>query len=113
VVNVPKSTAIISAQLFVMLTIGQLFGFGASARRVFALPVDIPEEVIQLSIYENASSQLDGQPQSSSEQALEQQQLRIPPEEVPAPLAPKIKQTVGLLRLRKLIKSLIPFFPFL
>lgn len=77
-----------------------------------AAPADVPEEVIQLSVIENAYSQLDGKAQSASEQALERRQLRIAPEEVPARLSPRVKQTVMLLRLRKLIKSVIPFFPF-
>jgi hypothetical protein len=86
--------------------------FCGVAHRVFAAPADIPEETLQVSIVESARSQVSGRIQNSSEQALEQQQLRVKPENVPARLAPKIQQAVVLLRIRKLIKSVIPFFPF-
>ena len=78
-----------------------------------AIPeADIPEEVLQVSILENAHSSLDGRSQTAAEQALERRQLQIKPEEVPARLSPRVLQSIELLRLRKLIKSLFPFFPF-
>jgi hypothetical protein len=78
----------------------------ASAQR----PADIPEEMLQVSITERAYSQLDGRTQTATEQASEQRQLRVAPEDVPARLAPEVQQAVVLLRIRKLLKSFIPLF---
>jgi hypothetical protein len=71
---------------------------------------DVPEEMLQVSITERANSQLDGRAQTSREQASEQRQLRVAPEDVPTRLAPEVQQAVVLLRIRKLLKSLIPLF---
>jgi hypothetical protein len=72
---------------------------------------DIPEEMLQVSITEQqARSQIDGRIQTSREQASEQAYLRVAPEDVPARLAPQVQQVVVLLRIRKLLKSLIPLF---
>ena len=74
--------------------------------------VDIPEEVLQISIFETTQSSLDGHSQTAAERSIEQGRLRIKPENVPARLSPKVLETLELLRLRKLIKSVFPFFPF-
>jgi hypothetical protein len=73
-------------------------------------PVDIPEEMLQTSITDRAFSQLDGRAQTAREEASAQRQLRVAPEDVPARLAPEVQQVVVLLRIRKLLKSLIPLF---
>jgi hypothetical protein len=73
-------------------------------------PADLPEEMLQVSITERAHSRLDGRPQTSREEASEQRQLRVAPEDVPGRLSPEVQQTVVLLRIRKLLKSLIPLF---
>lgn len=71
---------------------------------------DVPEEVLQIQVIEQSNAQIDGGPRNAHAYALEQQRLRVKPEDVPARLAPQIKQTIDLLRIRKVIKSLLPFF---
>jgi hypothetical protein len=94
-----------------MQAIGMCFSlcaanYSASAQQ----SLDIPEEMLQVSITEQARSQLDGRIQTSGDQASEQVHLRVAPEDVPARLAPQVQQVVVLLRIRKLLRSLIPLF---
>lgn len=96
-------------KLFAM-QIAIFLSLGTTAHPTLALPADIPEEMLQILVTERAYSQLDGSVQTSQGQASEQQQLRVAPEDVPARLAPNVKQAVDLLRIRKLLKSLIPIF---
>jgi hypothetical protein len=86
------------------------FGFGAATDSASAQHADIPEEMLQTSITERAFSPLNGQAQTAREEAAEQRQLRVAPEDVPARLAPEVQQVVVLLRIRKLLKSLVPLF---
>ena len=74
-------------------------------------PEDIPEEVLQMDVLVEARSPIDGQPLSAADYAELQDQLRQTPEEVPARLAPQLPRTVGLLRLRKVLKLFLPFIP--
>jgi hypothetical protein len=86
-------------------------GANAQGHTTHLLPnEDIPEEVLQIQVIEQSNSHMDGGSRNAHEYALEQKQLRVKPEEVPARLAPQIKQTIDLLRIRKVIKSLLPFF---
>jgi hypothetical protein len=71
---------------------------------------DVPEEVLQIQVIEQSNSQMDGGARSAQDYASEQKQLRVKAEDVPARIAPEIKQTIDLLRIRKVIKSLLPFF---
>jgi hypothetical protein len=71
---------------------------------------DIPEEMLQTQITTEANSPLTGLAQSASSSAKEQKQLRVTAAEVPPRLSPSIYRAVELLRLRKLLKSLLPFF---
>ncbi len=70
---------------------------------------DIPEEVLQVQVNEGAYSRVDGAARSASDYTLEQKQLQIMPENVPARIAPEVKQLIDLLRIRKAILDLIPF----
>jgi hypothetical protein len=97
-------------QRLAMQMVGIFLSLGTTAHSTWAVPADIPEEMLQISMMEQAHSQLDGSVQTAQEQASEQQQLRVAPEDVPARLAPNVKQAVDLLRIRKLLKSLIPIF---
>jgi hypothetical protein len=98
-------------RIFAVLAIWIGFNIGAAAYPASAQqPEDIPEEMLQTSITERAFSQLDGRAQTAREEASEQRQLRVAPEDVPARLAPEVQQVVVLLRIRKLLKSLIPLF---
>jgi hypothetical protein len=71
---------------------------------------DVPEEVIQIQVIEQSNSQMNGGARSAQDYASEQKQLRVKAEDVSARIAPEIKQTIDLLRIRKVIKSLLPFF---
>jgi hypothetical protein len=98
-------------RLLALQAIGMCFSLCAANYSALAQPsTDIPEETLQVSITERAHSQIDGRIQASREQAFEQAHLRVAPEDVPARLAPQVQRVVVLLRIRKLLKSLIPVF---
>lgn len=71
---------------------------------------DVPEEMLQTQIATEANSPLTGLAQSANNHAKEQKQLQVTAAEVPPRLTPSIYRSVELLRLRKLLKSLLPFF---
>jgi hypothetical protein len=71
---------------------------------------DIPEEVLQIQIGLEANSSLTGKFQGAEAHTQEQQELRVGAAEVPPKLSPSIYRAVELLRLRKVLKSLLPFF---
>ena len=71
---------------------------------------DVPEEMLQTQITTEANSSLTGLAQSANDKAKAQKQLQVVAAEVPPRLAPSIYRAVDLLRLRKLLKSLLPFF---
>lgn len=80
-----------------------------NARSAPALPPpdDIPEEILRAEIIVEARSPMDGQPMTASEYAELKAKLAKSP--YPPQLNPQIEQLVFLLRIRKLIKTLIPF----
>lgn len=71
---------------------------------------EVPEEVLQIQVGIEANSLLTGQVQAVDVYAQEQQQLQIKAEAVPPRLAPSVYRAVELLRLRKILKGLLPFF---
>ncbi|MDY6899264.1 MAG: hypothetical protein SWZ49_14470 [Cyanobacteriota bacterium] len=79
---------------------------------VIALPPeeDISEEVLRTEIILEARSPIDGKPVSVAEYAQLQAQLKTRP--YPPILSPKVRQTVFLLRLLKILKTLFPFVDF-
>lgn len=79
---------------------------------VIALPpsIDIPEEILRTEIILQARSPIDGQPLSAAEYAQLQAQIKTRP--YPPKLNPKVRETVFLLRLRKILKTLFPFVDF-
>jgi hypothetical protein len=97
---------VIGSNLWVILGVNPLL--------IAAQPIppneDVPEEVLQIQVIEQSNSPVDGGSRLATEYAFEQRQLWVKPEDVPARLAPQIKQTIDLLRIRKVIKSLLPFF---
>nr|WP_238718416.1 hypothetical protein [Petrachloros mirabilis] len=74
-------------------------------------PEDIPEEVLSTQIITEAVSPIDGQPMSAADYALLQDELRPATEEVPARLAPRLKTQISLLRIRRVLKGILPL-PF-
>jgi len=79
---------------------------------VIALPPeeDISEEILRTEIILEARSPIDGKPVSVAEYAQLQAQLKTRP--YPPILSPKVRETVFLLRLRKILKTLFPFVDF-
>lgn len=75
-----------------------------------AIAEDVPEEMLQTQVQLEANSAVTGRPQVAKDYALEQQELQVAATQVPPRLDPSIYRTVELLRLRKLFKSLLPFF---
>ncbi len=84
----------------------------ATAVGAYPLPpaADIPEEILQTQILAEPRSNLDGTVTTTTDYTLEQSQLRVKPEDVPARLAPEVHRLVFLLRLRQAIRSVLPFF---
>lgn len=72
-------------------------------------PEDIPEEVLRTEIITEARSPVDGKPLTAAEYAKLQAQLQARP--IAAPLSPKVKETILLLRLRRVIRTVLPFLP--
>lgn len=87
------------------LAIGSLL-----AETALALPPpdDLPEEVLRTEIITEARSPIDGKPMTAEAYAELQAQMeaaaRRPPE-----VDPEIRELVGLLRLRRAIRSVFPF----
>ncbi|ELS32220.1 MULTISPECIES: hypothetical protein [Pseudanabaena] len=73
---------------------------------------DSPEEVLRAEIYTDARSPIDGKQLSAAEYTELMEKLRsldnIPPEDL---VSPKVREVIGLLKLRKFLKQFIPFVP--
>ena len=73
---------------------------------------DVPEEVLRAEIYTDARSPIDGKQLSAAEYTELMEKLRsldhIPPEDL---VSPKVREVIGLLKLRKFLKQFIPFIP--
>lgn len=70
---------------------------------------DIPEEVMQIDIYEEATSVLDGQVITPATDAQQRDAIRIREEDLPGRLAPEVYQVMFLLKLRSIVRGLLPF----
>lgn len=75
-------------------------------------PEDLPEEVARTEIITEARSPIDNTPLTAAEYAELQAQLRQgPPADPRDQVSPRLRRTVGLLRLRRFIKTVFPFIP--
>ncbi|MEO1429617.1 MAG: hypothetical protein AAFV71_11235 [Cyanobacteria bacterium J06633_8] len=94
----------------VSLIFFQLFAYHKAS--VIALPPkeDIPEEILRTEIIIEARSPIDGKLLSAAEYAQLQAELKTRP--YPPKLSPKVRETVFLLRLLKILKTLFPFVDF-
>jgi hypothetical protein len=88
----------------------QLFGYHKTPLMALPPTVDIPEEILRTEIILEARSPINGKSLSPAEYAIEQAQLKTRP--YPAKLSPQVRETVFLLRLRKILKTLFPFVKF-
>ncbi|WP_068816653.1 hypothetical protein [Phormidesmis priestleyi] len=79
---------------------------------VLALPPadDPPEEVLRSEIITDARSPIDGKPLTAAEYAELQADIQKG-QPIQPQLSPKVRKTIGLLRLRRFIKTLFPFIP--
>ncbi|WP_258040587.1 hypothetical protein [Pseudanabaena sp. BC1403] len=73
---------------------------------------DIPEEILRAEIYTDARSPIDGKQLTAAEYTELMEKLRsldsIPPEDF---VSPKVREVIGLLKLRKFLRQFIPFIP--
>ncbi len=92
------------------LSFGVAVVIGVPLRPVQGLPPpsDTPEEVLRTEIFTEARSPLDGEPLTAAEYAELQAVLRST-ETVEPQVSPKIRRLIGLLRLRKGIRTIFPF----
>lgn len=72
-------------------------------------PQETPEEVLRTEIITEARSPVDGKPLTAAEYAQLQAELQARP--IASPLSPKVKETIFLLRLRQVIRTILPFLP--
>ncbi|HEY9643227.1 MAG TPA: hypothetical protein V6C57_22245 [Coleofasciculaceae cyanobacterium] len=85
-------------------------GTGSAIAPAWALPpaTDIPEEVLRTEIITEARSPIDGKLLTAKEYAELEAQIQEDSKQPPE-VAPRIRQLVGLLRLRRTIRSVFPF----
>jgi hypothetical protein len=69
-------------------------------------PEDVPEEVLRTQIITEARSPIDGKPLTATEYA--QLKSQIAQSSLPPQLNPKIRQLIFLLRLRQMLRTVIP-----
>lgn len=87
-----------------------LHPYHKTSANALLLKEDIPEEILRTEIIIEARSPIDGKPLNAAEYAQLQSQLKTRP--YPPKLSPKVRETVFLLRLRKILKTLFPFVDF-
>jgi hypothetical protein len=75
---------------------------------ILAQEVDIPEDVARLETIDHARSPLDNTRLTLGEYAKVQEDIQKP---LPTEASIQLKQLILLLRVRKLIKSVVPFAP--
>lgn len=71
---------------------------------------DRPEEVLRTQMIIGARSPIDGTPLTAAEYAELQAQLNPTPSPKPV-VSPKVRKIIGLLKLRRFIKRVLPFIP--
>lgn len=89
--------------------VGVLLGLTlASVEPAFSLPPaeDVPEEILRTEIFTEARSPVDGKPLTAAEYA----ELKAQLETAPTPrLSSEVRHIIFQLRVRKLIRTIIPF----
>ncbi|MEO1378082.1 MAG: hypothetical protein AAFW70_28170 [Cyanobacteria bacterium J06635_10] len=88
----------------------QLFFYHKTSVIALPPPEDIPEEILRTEIIIEARSPIDGKPLNPAEYAQLQAQLKT--RLYPPKLSPTVRDTIFLLRLRKILKTLFPFVDF-
>ncbi|MEQ9551705.1 MAG: hypothetical protein RIM23_19110 [Coleofasciculus sp. G3-WIS-01] len=84
-----------------------LMGLVAQPSLALPPPDDLPEEVLRTEIITEARSPIDGEPLTAAEYA--QLKAELAQRETPPELDPEIQQTVFLLQLQDLLRTVTPF----
>jgi len=96
---------------FSTLAIMPMISF-AETRPIQSSQEDLPEEILRAEIYTDARSPIDGKQLTAAEYTELMEKLRsldsILPEDF---VSPKVREVIGLLKLRKFLKQFIPFIP--
>ncbi len=71
---------------------------------------EIPEEVLQTEVITNARSPIDNQPLTATQYAELKTEIDRT-NQVPPRLSSKLRNTIALLKVRKFIKTVLPFIP--
>jgi hypothetical protein len=84
---------------------------GTPAIAVTVAPTEeVPEEVLRTEIITGARSPIDNRPMTATEYAELQTEIKQL-NEVPPKVSDKVRNTIALLKLRKFIKTVLPFIP--
>ena len=78
-----------------------------SPARALPPPEDVPEEILRTEILTEARSPVDGKPLTAAEYVLLQGKLQS--ESSPPKIDPQIEEVIFLLRIRRAIRTIIPF----
>lgn len=99
-----------TAYLWLSVWVAAIMGLPLDLRPVRGLPPpnDAPEEVLRTEIFTEARSPLDGELLTAAEYAELQAALRSTAAVEPQ-VSPKIRRLIGLLKLRKAIRTIFPF----
>lgn len=73
-------------------------------------PEDQPEEVLRTEVILDARSPRDGKPMSAAEYAELQAQMEEQARQI-GTVPPRLRELIGLLRLRKALRTILPFLP--
>jgi len=92
--------------IFFSICLG-LIGWVAQPSLALPPPDDLPEEVLRTEIITEARSPIDGEPLTAAEYA--QLKAELAQRSTPPELAPEIRQTVFLLQLLDLVRTVTPF----
>ncbi|HIK28886.1 MAG: glutathione S-transferase [Oscillatoriaceae bacterium SKW80] len=100
---------VVTKRLFFNLGLAITVIILSTAKPTFPLPPpeDVPEEILRTEIITEARSPIDGQPITAAEYALLQEQLTTAP--ASPRLNPDLQHLIFLLRVRKLIRTILPF----
>jgi hypothetical protein len=93
-----------------MLILGAPIAVPTIAQTTSPTPNEIPEEVLQTEVITSGRSAIDNQPLTATQYAEQKTEIDRA-NQVPPKLSSKLRNTVALLKLRKFIKTVLPFIP--
>lgn len=99
-----------SQQFHAIAVISGLLLSGIEPLLALPSPEDKPEEVLRTEIITGARSPIDGRPLSAAEYAELQTEIATAPPGRPQ-VSVKVRRTINLLRIRRFIKTILPFVP--